>query len=372
MNISIEPSTICLSKKALSRQKRDEIIKQKTVLKKAAKKLELKRKKDQLRDECDTTKVSKLSKINNYENTEISTNKTTGEDLILLKTTQESENIQQQIVSKITNETTVNKKAIIKESFLQLCNTNFAVIIDCDWEIHHSERNIKSLSQQIMFSYGLNRRHSNPCNLYITGLGPKLRTQLSKNHFEDWTGVESTNNDYLSFMQQTNNNENNYNLTNKTLVYLTSDAEETLETLDTSHAYIIGGIVDRNRLKGATYKKAKEQNIKTVKLPIKENFQLAATHILTVNHVFEILLNFEQCGSWYEAMEKVLPKRKIVNDVEHDKKNENTHKVVDQIENKIENDVESIANDEIENVSNINNIDVVSEIEIKIKNIENK
>jgi tRNA (guanine9-N1)-methyltransferase len=46
---------------------------------------------------------------------------------------------------------------------------------------------------------------------------------------------------------------------------LTSDAEETLETLDDNTAYIIGGIVDRNRLKGVTYNKARHQNISTAK-----------------------------------------------------------------------------------------------------------
>jgi tRNA (guanine9-N1)-methyltransferase len=55
-----------------------------------------------------------------------------------------------------------------------------------------------------------------------------------------------------------NNDDNNEDKSNriKKLVYLTSDAEHTLETLDDNTAYIIGGIVDRNRLKGVTYNKA--------------------------------------------------------------------------------------------------------------------
>lgn len=31
---------------------------------------------------------------------------------------------------------------------------------------------------------------------------------------------------------------------------------------------------------------------------------------MTVNHVFEILLNYSKCGSWPQAIEQVLPKRK--------------------------------------------------------------
>jgi hypothetical protein len=33
--------------------------------------------------------------------------------------------------------------------------------------------------------------------------------------------------------------------------------------------------------------------------------------VLTVNHVFEILLNFSQCQSWAQAIERVVPQRKI-------------------------------------------------------------
>ena len=95
------------------------------------------------------------------------------------------------------------------------------------------------------------------------------------------------------------------------LIYLTSDAEETIETLDVSCTYIIGGIVDRNRLKGATYKKACSQNIKTAKLPIKENLtSLQSTHVLTVNHVIEILLNYMKFHSWSEAIKLAIPIRK--------------------------------------------------------------
>lgn len=49
--------------------------------------------------------------------------------------------------------------------------------------------------------------------------------------------------------------------------------------------YIIGGIVDRNRLKGATYEKASAQMIATARLPLQEFVDMGAyTRVLTVNH----------------------------------------------------------------------------------------
>ena len=37
---------------------------------------------------------------------------------------------------------------------------------------------------------------------------------------------------------------------------------------------------------------------------------MASTHVLTINHVFEILIHFDSSGSWQSALEKVLPMRK--------------------------------------------------------------
>lgn len=42
-------------------------------------------------------------------------------------------------------------------------------------------------------------------------------------------------------------------------MYLTADAEATVQSFDPSKVYVIGGIVDRNRLKGRTMQKALDQ-----------------------------------------------------------------------------------------------------------------
>jgi len=79
------------------------------------------------------------------------------------------------------------------------------------------------------------------------------------------------------------------------------------------HLNYIGGIVDRNRFKNLTYHKASNQYIRTAKLPIQEYFHLTKTHILTVNHVYEILLNFSKSNNWYDALKQVIPARKGLN-----------------------------------------------------------
>jgi len=208
------------------------------------------------------------------------------------------------VVDKVTNGP--HRKQDRTDRLLNLCASNFHVIIDCEWEKDHSESSLKSLTQQIMFCYGFNRGFTNPAMIHLCNLGSRTIENLTKVKFTNWMGVTTSQEDYLLNEQFSIGKEPN----KKQLVYLTSDAEETLETLSPDEAYIIGGIVDRNRLKGITYQKAKLQGIRTAKLPIKEHFALSATHILTVNHVFEILLRFSALQNWCEVLKQVLPKRK--------------------------------------------------------------
>jgi tRNA (guanine9-N1)-methyltransferase len=227
----------------------------------------------------------------------------------------------------LTTEERKLRKLKENEDYLIKCSNNFAVIIDLEWEKDHRERPLKSLSQQILFCHGINKRANNPANIYLTSLNEKsaLRTKFEKLSMENWIGITSSSLDYIhlpmfcqnkpSIISEDQLNDSNMNIINninnkKQLVYLTSDAEETLESLDDNCAYIIGGIVDRNSMKGITYNKACKQNIRSAKLPIKENFPITATHVLTVNHVFDILLNYKKFGNWKEALYAVLPLKK--------------------------------------------------------------
>ena len=223
------------------------------------------------------------------------------------------------------------KKETAKTDFDNKCKSSFSVIIDCSWENDHNEKSLKSLSQQIGFTYGYNRNSPNPCDLHVTNVGPLLAHKLQKNNSETWWSVNILRGrDFVDLEQFVVNNDNN-NYTSivssyfnggldrkKELIYLTSDATETLTTLSHDCAYIIGGIVDRNRLRNITYQKAVALGIRTAKLPIRENIDLKSTHVLTVNHVFEILLNFQEENDWKKAIEKVIPPRKEANRKEED------------------------------------------------------
>jgi tRNA (guanine9-N1)-methyltransferase len=94
-------------------------------------------------------------------------------------------------------------------------------------------------------------------------------------------------------------------------VYLTSDSPNEIQTLDPQKVYIIGGLVDHNRLKGITFQKAQTEGIATARLPIDHFFVMKTRKVLTVNQVLEILLAYASGShNWEEALLNVIPKRK--------------------------------------------------------------
>ena len=111
-------------------------------------------------------------------------------------------------------------------------------------------------------------------------------------------------------------------------VYLTGDSANVLTTLDDNATYIIGGIVDRNRLKFAAVERAESinaaapgLNVTTARLPLEEHVDLkGSTRILTCNHVFEILQRYRENGydDWKKAIMAVLPCRKDVEEKKTD------------------------------------------------------
>ena len=75
--------------------------------------------------------------------------------------------------------------------------------------------------------------------------------------------------------------------------------------------YIIGGIVDRNRLKGASFAKAQAAGIATAKFPLEKFVLGKVCRVLALNHVFYILLKYAQSGGdWARAFADNIPTRK--------------------------------------------------------------
>lgn len=207
---------------------------------------------------------------------------------------------------KVRAERTARKAAEV-EDFKSRCNEGTTVVLDLEWEdvMHRSE--VKSLVQQLLYCYGANRKAEKPVRLVLSGVrqGSETRAGLAKQAGYDGWPITVVEGNYIDIYDR------------ERLVYLTADSEEVVETFDPDKVYVIGGIVDRNRLKGVTSLKAEEQKIATAALPLTKYVDMGTySRVLTVNHVLQIVLEHQRCGDWREAIDKGIPGRKKFTDDE--------------------------------------------------------
>jgi|AntRauTorckE5430_2_1112549.scaffolds.fasta_scaffold06678_3 tRNA (guanine9-N1)-methyltransferase len=197
---------------------------------------------------------------------------------------------------------------------METADTTFKVCVDCGFEELMTTKETNSLASQVRYCYAVNKRSDNPVYLSASGLSessPTFETLEKVNGFpEQWKArAFSCSAEPLEKMHDKDS-----------LVYLTSDSATTLDHLDDSKTYVIGGIVDRNRLKRTTIEKAETLGITTARLPIDDHLKLCATKVLTVNHVFEILLKYrEHNNDWKKSLLDVLPQRKEITEVKSSK-----------------------------------------------------
>lgn len=174
------------------------------------------------------------------------------------------------------------------------------IIIDLEFSHLMTVTELRSLVQQIMYCYAVNSRCASPCHLWLTGCNGDMETQLDKLPGSDKWIMEKKSESYIEALQTLKDS----------LVYLTADAEKVLDDLDPKKMYIIGGLVDRNRWKGITMKKAMEQGIEAARLPIGNYVKMSSSQVLTVNQVMEILLKYLETRDWKDSFFQVIPQRK--------------------------------------------------------------
>jgi tRNA (guanine9-N1)-methyltransferase len=175
------------------------------------------------------------------------------------------------------------------------------IVIDLDFESYMHEGEIKSIIQQIAFSYGMNKNAAHPCHLILSSVSGAIRQAFDR-QFKDngaWY-VTQTDTSYLDYFSEEKDK----------LVYLTAESENEIRELDKDRIYVVGGIVDKNRHKGLCYKRAVEHGIETARLPIGEYIKLRRSNVMCTNHVVEMLVRWQDTKDWQQAFESVVPERK--------------------------------------------------------------
>lgn len=146
------------------------------------------------------------------------------------------------------------------------------LVIDLEFAHLMSPNEIHSLVQQVMYCYAVNGRCASPAHLWLTGCRGDIETQLQRLPGYDKWIIEKESRSYIEALDDQKGN----------MVYLTADAEVELEELDLAKIYIIGGLVDRNRWKGITLKKAQEQGIQSARLPIGGYLKMSSSKVYRI------------------------------------------------------------------------------------------
>ncbi|GLD96343.1 hypothetical protein PINS_up005026 [Pythium insidiosum] len=172
------------------------------------------------------------------------------------------------------------------------------VAIDLRYDHIMNAKELRSLSKQLKFVYGSVKSMQQPFQLRFFQCSDELRSSLARFSADRWVVRWHDKEEITDVVAPSD------------IVYLSPDSTNVLSTLDVSKTYVIGGIVDKSRKKGATLQTAEAAGVTTARLPIQEYITERLDHILNVNTVVDVLIHFATHGDWHRALTETLPLRK--------------------------------------------------------------
>ncbi|KRY83142.1 tRNA methyltransferase 10 -like protein A [Trichinella pseudospiralis] len=192
-----------------------------------------------------------------------------------------------------------SNRKLLKLSSMELSACRQRVAIDMSFDELMNERDLCKALNQLAQCYAVNRRAKNPLQFHVVNFRGTSRVNFNNIPGNNNWDVQLSEEDY----------EQLFGLWN--VVYLTSESPNVVHELDESKVYIIGGLVDHNHLKGRCLELAEQRRMAHARLPIDEHVKMNARRVLSINHVFEILLRYTETKNWQLAIETVVPKRKL-------------------------------------------------------------
>ena len=210
------------------------------------------------------------------------------------------------------------------------------IVMDCMFDDKMTTREIKSLTRQLSQCHSHNKATVKPMRIHVVTQDHGLtHGELER----AWVGYTRWNNVHMHLVPPPLQGENQgyssetihadtrsadtlnqqdeflvapfSHVPRSSIVYLTADATDVLETLSEDEVYIIGGLVDHNHWKGACLEKAKRMGLRTARLPIGEFIQMSQRKVLAVNHVFHIMILQRELQDWRAAFTQAIPGRKM-------------------------------------------------------------
>lgn len=211
----------------------------------------------------------------------------------------EKEKLRQRLEAKrAAGEACGNIRKKLKRVTMATSKCKQCVVIDMSFDDLMIEKHLCQCVKQISRCYSANRRVTDPMQLYVTSFSGRCKELMARqNGYDNWD-VHFKPEYYMDVFPKDQ------------VVYLTSESENVLTSVDENKVYVIGGLVDHNVHKGLCHKLAVEKSIQHAKLPIDEFIEMKTRKVLTIDHVFRILLGVSHGMSWKDSFLDIIPARK--------------------------------------------------------------
>ena len=179
------------------------------------------------------------------------------------------------------------------------------IVFDLSYGASSTDKMNRSLAKQLAYAYSYAKNTSAAIApaMHITSYAGEARQALENRGAGSWLMHKHEGRLREVFAQRMQD-----------LVYLSPDGQETLQRLTPGKVYVIGGIVDRSVSKGLSLEESRGRApedfaIPAMRLPIDEHIPRSFQgrgHILNINTVAHILMAFQECGDWEEAIVQVM------------------------------------------------------------------
>ncbi|XP_076237057.1 tRNA methyltransferase roswell [Calliopsis andreniformis] len=179
------------------------------------------------------------------------------------------------------------------------------VVFDLGYDSYMTSYEAQNCVKQLVLSFSINRIHADPFNLYFCNANKdsfvmqKLHQSIPTIYDLDFP-LNITSKSYLDIFDK------------KQLIYLSPHAQEVVNKYDPNMVYIIGAMVDKVSPQPLSVAKAKQEGIKTAKLPLSNylHWGSGSGKNLPLNQVLSILLDARLTNDWLTAFQHI-PSRKL-------------------------------------------------------------
>lgn len=168
----------------------------------------------------------------------------------------------------------------LKRNKIDYTKSDITVAVDLSFDGMMIDKDVAKCVKQLLRIYTMNRRSEKPIPLNFTGIQPggAVEKHLKRNDGHQHWDVKFSSKSFVDLFDRDK------------LIYLTSESDNVLNTLEKDHVYVIGGLVDHNQHKGHCHGLASEMGIRHARLPLSEHIVIKTRTILTINQgrkVFE-------------------------------------------------------------------------------------